>query len=595
MSIFRFSFIRWKYVLPRLVILLIVGLAFRFGLDPALKWAIVTGGESSVGAKVELASVETSLWDGELVLKNFAIANPQSPMRNLLESDESRLQLDVNALLHGRVVVIDGIVRGLQFDTDRETSGALAEVEAEEDTGPSAIDPMLDMASLMGEKWLDDLGDRLDVDIVDQLQSPRLAKELETRWPQQYEQLQQQVKNIRERGKTLQKDIREVKGNPLRGLQKLPALQQQVAQLQQEVQSVQQQIGNLPQQAEADRQAVLAAREQDEALLRQKLKFGSLDGEGLTQTLLGEPVNDQLVSALGWIRWAREQLPSSGVKPKKLRGRGTTVLFTPPRPDYLVKRLQLEGLAQLSGEPLLLTGTLTGASSAPHLLDEPMRLELKGSEALDLNVEIELDRRGEVARDRLWLTCPQLAMAGRTLGNADKLAIEMGEGVANFRVELSLIGNQLDGKIVFAQESLKLTPRLAKSPKGQLAEVLNQALAGVQRLEANVTLVGTLKKPQIKIDSDIGSQVATGLNSSVQQLFKQRTDGLLAKSRAQVDAQLQKLTAMREKAQQDLLAQLGEGQELLGQLTALAGGGKGLPGGIPQLGKSLRLDGLLKK
>jgi hypothetical protein len=42
---------------------------------------------------------------------------------------------------------------------------------------------------------------------------------------------------------------------------------------------------------------------------------------------------------------------------------------------------------------------------------------------------------------------------------------------------------------------------------------------------------------------------------------------------------------------------LGEGQELLGQLSALTGGGKGLgqglglPGGIPQLG---RLKGLLK-
>ena len=54
-------------------------------------------------------------------------------------------------------------------------------------------------------------------------------------------------------------------------------------------------------------------------------------------------------------------------------------------------------LSVASGEPLLLTGTLTDASSAPHLLDEPTRLELKGSEALDLNVEIELDRRGEVA------------------------------------------------------------------------------------------------------------------------------------------------------------------------------------------------------
>ncbi len=594
MTIFRMNWVRWKYVLPRLIILLVIYLVVHFGLDPALRWGIITGGESSVGAKVELAEVVTSLWEGEIVLKELAIANPQSTMRNLLVTQDTQFLIDMNALLHGHVVITDGIVSGLQFDTDRATSGALTEVEAEEETGPSALDPMLKMASVMGEQWLDDLGGRLDVDIVDQLQSPRLAKELEMRWPQQIEQLKQQVTSIRTRGKELRKNILEVKENPLRGFEKLAGLQQELAALQKEVVSVQRQIGDLPKQAESDRQAVMVAREQDETLLRQKLQIGTMDGEGLTQTLLGKPVNDRLASALDWIRWAREQLPSSGIKTKELRGRGTTVRFTPPQPDYWVKRLQLEGVAQLGGKPLQMAGTLTGASSAPHLLDVPTRLKLRGSEALELNVEIELDRRGDIARDRLWLTCPQLAVTGRTLGNADKLAIEMGEGFANFRVELSLIGDQLDGKIVFAQESLKLTPRLAKSPNGQLTEVLGQALAGVQRLEAEVTLAGTLKKPRVKIDSDIGSQVASGLNSSVKRLVEERTEGLLAKSREQVDAQMQKLTQMREKAQQELLAQLGEGQELLGQLASLTGGSQGLPGGIPQLGKSLRLKGLLK-
>ncbi len=593
MRLFPSRLIRWKYVLPRLIIMLVIYLVVHFGLDPALRWGIITGGESSVGAKVDLASVETSLWEGDLVLKKLAIANPQSPMRNLLESPDAQFQVDMNALLHGRVVVTDGLVSGLQFDTDRETSGALEDVTAEEETGPSIMDPMFGVASVMGEQWLDDLGGRLDTDIADQLQSPRLAKELETRWPEQYEQLQQQVKSIRERGKTLQTEIREVKENPLRGLTRLVALQQQIVQLQQEVKSVQQQIGNLPRQAEADRQAILAAREQDEALLRQKLQIGSIDGEGLTQTLLGKPVNERLVSALGWISWAREQMPSSGMKTQELRGRGTTVLFTPPRPDYLVQRLQLEGLAQLSGKPLLLVGTLTNASSSPELLDEPARLQLHGSEAIELDVHLEMDRRGVVARDHLLLTCPKLAMAGRTLGNAKKLAIDLGEGVADCRVELSVVGDKIEGEIVFAQDSLQLTPRLAKSPNGQLAATLQQALAGVNRLEAHVAIAGTLKKPQVKIDSDIGSLVAAGLNSSVKRLVEERTAGLLAKSRAQVDAQMQKLTAVREKAQQDLLAQLGEGQELLGQLASLTGGGKGLglPRGIPQLG---RLKGLLK-
>ena len=587
---------RWKYLLPRLAILLILGLIVRYGLDPTLKWALVTGGESAVGAKVDVGELTTSLVDGQLVVKKLAIVNPQSPMKNILEATDSTMQLDMNALLHGRVVVTDGLVSGLQFDTDRESSGALAKTASDTDTGPSVFDPLLARADAMGEQWLNDLSDRLSVDVVDQLKSPMLAKQLQDRWPQQYEGLRQQVDSIRAQGKQLEAEIKAIKANPLRGLEKLPALQQQVTQLQQEVKLVQQQIGNLPKQAEADRQAVLAARQQDEQFIRQQLQFDTLDGEGLTQTLLGKPVNDGLVTALGWIRWARDQIPAGSNDLKEHRGRGTTVVFTPPQPDYLVEQLQIEGSASVNGKSLQLTGMLTGVSDAPQLLDEPARLQLSGSDALQWNVNIEIDRRDDTARDKLLLICPEWGMAQRTLGNADKLAIEMGEGVAQFKVELDLRGDELSGEVLFAQESLELTPRLAKSPSKNLSAVLDGALAGVQRLEAKVSLTGTLEKPKVTIASDIGNQVAAGFNASVKSLVQNRADGLLAKSREQVDAQLAKLTKLREQAQQELLGQLGEGQELLGQLAALSGGGKGLglPAGIPQLGKSLRPENLLK-
>ena len=86
----------------------------------------------------------------------------------------------------------------------------------------------------------------------------------------------------------------------------------------------------------------------------------------------------------------------------------------------------------------------------------------------------------------------------------------MAEGVARFKIDLCLAGDQLNGEIQFAQDSLKLTPRLAKSPSEQLSVVLKDALADVKRLEAKVALAGTLKRPKIRIASDLGAQVAAG-------------------------------------------------------------------------------------
>lgn len=590
------NIVRWKYVLPRLAFLCAIGLVLRFGLDPTLRWALISGGESATGATVELSEVRSSLWDGELILKDLALANPQSPMRNLLEATDSQLQIDVNALLHGRVVVSNGTLSGLRFDTDRETSGAITkEPTTIEESNSSILDPLLASAGTMGEQWFDQLGDRLDTDIADQLQSPRLAKELQERWPKQYAGIEKKIKDIRTRGKELEKDIRELQSNPLRGLEKLPSMQKEVAQLQQEVKSVQKQINDLPKQAKSDKQAVLVARKQDEAFIRQQLQVGKIDGEGLTQTLLGKPVTEGLTTALGWISWARKQVPSSSVEVKELRGRGTTVLFTPRQPDYLIEQLQLEGSAQVRGNPLQLTGTLTGVSSAPQLLNEPTILKLRSNDAPGMTVKVELDRRGDVAHDLIQLDCPKLTMPSQTLGNAEKIAIKIGDGVAQLDVDLALHGEKLSGDISFAQESLDLTSRSAKSPNGELSQALNQALAGVQKHEAHVSLAGTLKNPQLKIDSDIGSQVATGLNTVVADLVKKRAGELLAKNRQQVDDQLQKLTKVRKQAQEDLLAQLGEGQELLGQLASLSSNGaNGLPVRLPKIGRKFGLDSLRK-
>ena len=55
----------------------------------------------------------------------------------------------------------------------------------------------------------------------------------------------------------------------------------------------------------------------------------------------------------------------------------------------------------LGGEPLQIVGTLTGATSEPHLWADPMRLSLQGTGAATLSLEATLDRREAVAVDHL--------------------------------------------------------------------------------------------------------------------------------------------------------------------------------------------------
>ena len=68
--------IRWKYVLPRLVIFSGLALTLIFGTGPFLRWSLVQSGQAATGAKVEIESVRIGWLSGALRLHEIQVADP---------------------------------------------------------------------------------------------------------------------------------------------------------------------------------------------------------------------------------------------------------------------------------------------------------------------------------------------------------------------------------------------------------------------------------------------------------------------------------------------------------------------------------------
>ena len=588
------KWIRWKYVLPRLVLVLLTAAGFRWGLDPLLKWTLVTVGESAVGAKVEVASIESSLAAGTIQIHDLCVANPNAALKNLLEAEYAQLQLDMDALSRRRFVIKNGLVTGIQLGTHRTRSGILEKRPPEATDEKAFLSPWIDSVDQALSDWLDQFDNRLSNDFAAELKTPQVAQELEQRWPQQYEDLTAQIKNIKSQGQQLEQDIRKLRKNPFRYATELQALQTKLATAQQDLLTLQQEIAQIPQQAEADRQSLQSARQEDEQFLRQKLQIADLDQDGLTQTLLGEPTSQALSSALEWLAWVRNKVPSGNVHTSMERSRGTQVLFTAAQPRYLIQHLQLTGTALWAGQNLDLKGELHNACSEPQWLSEPMRLELAGSGKSEVSAVAILDRRNEVAEDNLEIACRDFSLPGQIIGNSEKLALEIMPSLAYLHVDLSISEDNLQGEIVLSQQSISLKPIQSMSHSKQLVATLDQALGNLEQWEASVKIVGTLQKPHLEIRSDLGKQVAQGMQIAIKDFFNRRKDALLEKTNQEVAARMQRLQKIRNQAQQELLASLGESQEIFNQLATLSPNNKsGLT--IPKLSKSLRSPSLFKK
>jgi uncharacterized protein (TIGR03545 family) len=585
------SIFRWQYFVPRLVGVGAIYAAFYFGLDPALRYSIIAGGQAALGAKVEVGELTTSLRDGQIVVTNFAAANSRKPMRNLLDAEEVRFRLDPNLLLRKRLVVKDGSISGLRFDSPRTTSGALElPATSEEEQGPSVFDPAMAAAGEKAAEWYRDLSGRVEADMMSVLASPRLAKELEERWPKEYAELKSRADELKAKGKQVENTFRELKKNPLRNLAKIEELQAQLKAVETKTHNVMGEIARLPQQAKADKAAIDAARKQDMEYVKQNLKAGALDGAELTRYLLGDEASSSLAETVAWIQWIQQMIPKSKIKSPS-RMTGTNVLFVRQRlPKMLLERVQVDGTASVDGQALSFAGQITDVTTEPMLHDQPTRIELTGSGAVGYSLLAIIDRRGAVSHDSLTIDCPKLQLAHRTLGKADKLAVKVTPGDASLHAEVRIDGDELSGFIAFKQSStLEADTPLLRDDR--IAAMLKESMAEVDRIEAKVVLSGTLRRPACNVESNLGPQLAAGINGAVAKYLTHRRERIQAEVQEKVDQQMAKLDEARQKAEAELTKALGENQQLIAQLQGVMNGSGSLPGvaqglAAPQISKA---------
>jgi len=595
--------IRWSYLRPRLIILAILLGFLWFALDPLVRWGLVSLGQKITGAKVEIGGLATSLWRTEISLRDVQVADPHSPMENLFEARQIKLGLEGNSLLRRKFIVREGTLSGIRLGSPRTASGALGKQPQEpKDRGPSLFEKQL---LEYGQAWLECLAGRLQQEVrdeVERLQSVQLARELMRRWPAEYEQMEAQIDSLKARVDEIQ---RLAKGGSRDLVQNIEAVRKaalDVEEVQQQIGQFHSEIDRLRQQAVRDKEAIAAAQKQDAQTIRERFRLENLSGENLSEFLLGEEWGERLWTVIGWIEWGRKHLPTKGQSLAPVRSRGVDVVFgeTPKRPDFLIRKLAIDGEGTMSRQPFQFIGTAEGLTSQPAVYGQPavLKLELRGAAAM--TIAATLDHTGQKPDDRLSVECPDLRQAQRVLGRPDRLALSVSPGKAKLWMDLELKGDELAGKVHWQQEPVELTPVLPDRYGGsRLAAELKEGLRQIRSIEVAVDLAGTLQKPQCKLQSDLGPQFAEALNSVVQRELDYRREQLADLVEKAVAAELGRFQEMVSTKEQAVLAKLQQNGVDLRQLQQLVAQRIPLPNNLrDKLPNNLRdnlPDGILDK
>ncbi len=551
-------FLRFSYIVPRLLLFVVVFLATEVGSGHLLQWGLVAGGEAAVGARVDIGRVQSSLLESRMLVRDIAVANPHDPMRNLFEADRFEVDLNSAALLRKKLVAEYGVVSGLQFGTERDTSGALP---ARTHTGDDASAPLwvAPVANQYADAWLSGLESRLTDDLHQQFQSVRLAVELGQRWPRKYRQLEEQARYIQSAAKSLEQEVQTAKRNPLRHTEFLTQVPQRVAALRKQVEDLQSELVQLPDQLAADRAAIDAARKHDEEIFREHLELGSIDAKALSAYLLGEHITEPVRDAVGWVRWARKFVPSRGKVATDPPARGEDIVFAncEQHPSLLVKGVRLDGTARIGGQAVDLVGVVRDWTNQPELHIKPTTLELTTKGGLPLQLLATFDRTTNTPRDAVSCSTGDLLVPELSLGKQGKLQMALAPSRADVTLDLKIVEDQITGSVEIAQRGIVLTPTVAGGSLGRrLQQALAASFANIDQAKTTVVVSGTLNRPDFGIDSTLGTAIATAVNGAATDLILAERKRLLAESQQQVDAQVAKLNQEFAVFEQKLNAEL---------------------------------------
>jgi uncharacterized protein (TIGR03545 family) len=612
---------RWKALIPLVLFVVVVVLAWTLYVDRLIRLGIEAGGTAAVGARVDLAGARLRLFQAQLRLRGLQVTNPSAPMTNLFQVGEIVVDINLRALLEKKFVAETMAVRDLEFGTPRRTSGALppkqpAKQPAKQQgasSGSSIFQSAAAWASQVALPGLDLQGLGRPVNVAglspDSLRTIALARSLAGQGDSLTGAWERELAAADPRPvlDTARALATRLSGASLRSLG-LAGARDAAASVRSTLSAVKasrDRLAALQRAASAQvdsfrgRLAALdRARADDYAYARRQVKLPSLDPKDVSAAMFGRMALERLVPELALLRTAQQRIPPGLLPqrqpgPKRARMAGTTFVFPKLHtyPKLLVEFA--EGTFTLPGRTTMAgsyVGRLTGVTTEPAVYGRPLTFLVQRSGAIagphDMRLAGLLDHTGAVPRDSAMARLVGVRLPAADLG-AVGARVDLSRGVLD--LALARTGEQLRGRWAVGTDSAVWT-RLgagAAADTGAATRIGTQAwlnalvwraVSSLRHVEIDAAISGTLSSPHLDVSSNVGGEVSRALVQALK--------GEVARAEAQVRAKVDSLVGQQVAAARSKLAALNTGP-----LKALAGDQEQLAAVQAQLEQ--RLKGLV--
>lgn len=482
-------------------------------------------------ARVDIGALRTDFWRGELEISKLQIAHHTQPMKNLIEVDRIHFRFLLGPLFRKKIVIEEMKVTGVHYRTDRDTSGLVGQEIELIPSYSSFIDRVArgiytELRNQSGDNPLRGLGLLLGgIDIagavnsftgLDSLKNIKILKDDIYKASEQWEKGLKEsaaLNPTRDFKTRIDSSFRSKSRHEIMKMKE--EITTKLNQLQSLEKAIMHRVGTL----DEDLKKIGDSINTDITQVESSLKIPRMDAEDLTPQIFGAKLLNWMERITYWVDFARRRMPK-GSRQNQITmvvrepSRGTSVHFGKMAAYPALLLYKADFFSALSEETKAgrVRGVMTGLTSDPPIYGRPMELELEvdipekrlESGKFKLIIDHTLNNMSE------WLefSIASLIIENLTIIDNNDLKFSIAKAIGSLDASLSFQEHELKAQVKTAlyQVQYQISSRFKR-----LEETLHDILRSSQSIDLVAKVEGPLDKPTLDATSNLGKQLALGL------------------------------------------------------------------------------------
>jgi uncharacterized protein (TIGR03545 family) len=528
--------IRWKGLVGFFVVLALIFVLFYFFAESMIKTAIEKGAGYTLGAEVNVASVELNYSPLILTINGLQATDAEQPTHNLFSFDTASAGVDVWQYLLGKTIVEQLSIEQLTFMSKRAQVGEVYQQKsADENTSKStkSILPSLDLS-------LPDIDTLLD---NSNLQTVKSAQQLEKTYQQERKKLlalKEQLPN-KEKLKDYQAQIKALGKTKIKSLADIEKVKAEFDQIKKQFKADQQIVKKAKQQLSITQAllkkqilALKAAPAKDWQFIEKEYQLDKVNTEDFAHILFGEQAREYYQIAEMIYQRVQPLLANDDEKSQqqqqKLFGvKGRFIHFTDdnPLPEFLVKKATISMVLE-QGDFVINAEELTHQhwfrNKASNITFNSKNL--LGIGLFDAEINFKRAPNSDFESQGSWAV-KQLQLSNKILRKTSKMELTLASGNVAGQGDYNFLNTADTSNITSVNHFALAKAKFVGSADSYFGNVVVDTIKSLNNLTVDVSAVGEINEPELSISSSLDKALKNAFSQQVEEKlaeFKQKVN-----------------------------------------------------------------------